>query len=672
MKSVRIQLSAILVLVLVMALAAFSWRTAGRAETVLLPELEAKAATVADSVASLIGRALDLGIPLDRLQGVGPYLDRTVAGNPDIAFAMLRAPDGAVLNAAGALPSGMPPLALGLDRSQATLSVAVRSGPASPAVLTLGLDPAFARKVVSELWIDLAIIMIVTALVALELMHIAFGAGLYGAIEGVETRLDTIARDDLSLHPAVDGGSEFGRLAARIDRRLVELNRRYLALVARLAAQGDALRQAVVDGLRRDFKLGEGSSEAPVSVIAVRAPLFIFMLAEELTRPFLPIYIKDLAAPIPGLSPAMVTSLPMVAFLAVVALSQPILGGVTDRLGRRTSLVVGAALGLAGYIGSAMATDLIMLTLARMISGLGFAAVFVSAQGYVIDNTDLRQRASGMAMFIGAILVAGLCGPPIGGILADRLGIRATFVIAGLVAGASLVLALIAMPRARRGEHTAVPKGPTIRWRDFGPILASPPLACLFFLCALPAKIILVAYCFFLVPLHMQALGAGQAATGRLLMVYPIAMVILVPVFAALASRFNQRAPFVALGGIVAGLSGLSVLISAEEPLVLALMLGLFGIGQAISIAPQSALVGEFGRALAGDISDSSLYGIFRLVERTGNALGPACAGFLLGRYGFTSAVIVIGLGMAFASAVFVAVFAYWRSSRHATAVQAE
>lgn len=672
MKTVRLQLSAILLVVLVLGLAAFSWRTANRAEAVLLPELQAKAATVADSVSSLMGRALDLGIPLSRLQGVGPYLDRTVTTNADIAYVMLRAPDGAMLHAAGDLPQQAPPLAMGLDRAQAALSVPVRNGATGVAVLTVGLDPAFARKVVSELWIDLAIIMIVTALVALELMHIAFGAGLYGAIEGVETRLDTLARDDLSQHAPVDGGSEFGRLAARIDRRLADLHSRYATLVARLAAHGHALQQALGEALRKEFRLGEGSGEAPVSVIAVRAPLFVFMLAEELTRPFLPLYIRDLATPIAGLSPDMVTSLPMVAFLAVVALAQPILGGVTDRFGRRTSLIAGAALGLAGYIGTAMATGLIELTLARMVSALGFAAVFVSAQGFVIDNTNLRQRSSGMAMFIGAILVAGLCGPPIGGILADRLGIRATFVIAGLVAGASLVLALIAMPKPSDDQRRQAPKGPTIRWRDFGPILASPPLASLFFLCALPAKVILVAYCFFLVPLHMQALGAGQAATGRLLMVYPIAMVVLVPIFAALASRLNQRAPFVALGGIVAGLSGLSVLIDAEQPLVLALMLGLFGVGQAISIAPQSALVGEFGRQVSGDISESSLYGIFRLVERTGNALGPACAGLLLGRYGFTATVVIIGVGMALASAVFIAVLAYWRLSGPSTVVRAD
>ena len=43
--------------------------------------------------------------------------------------------------------------------------------------------------------------------------------------------------------------------------------------------------------------------------------------------------------------------------------------------------------------------------------------------------------------------------------------------------------------------------------------------------------LICVAFCFFLVPLQMEALGATQAATGRMLMIYPIVMVLLVAQF---------------------------------------------------------------------------------------------------------------------------------------------
>src|SRR5690606_11733404 len=136
--------------------------------------------------------------------------------------------------------------------------------------------------------------------------------------------------------------------------------------------------------------------------------------------------------------------------------------------------------------------------------------VFVSAQGFVIDSTNIKQRSSGMAMFISAILVAGLCGPPIGGILADRIGIPGTFVVAGMFCVCSLALAYFCMPVV---QAQGSGQGPAISWSDFGAIMSSPPLAALFFLCAMPAKIILVAFCFFLVPLEMQTLGATQSTT---------------------------------------------------------------------------------------------------------------------------------------------------------------
>jgi predicted MFS family arabinose efflux permease len=294
------------------------------------------------------------------------------------------------------------------------------------------------------------------------------------------------------------------------------------------------------------------------------------------------------------------------------------------------------------------------------VSALGFALVFVSAQGFVIDATDVRQRSSGMAMFISAILVAGLCGPPIGGILADRVGIPAAFVIAGLFAAASLLLALLCMPAdGARKLHE-----PAVRWRDFGPILSSPPLAALFFLCAMPAKIILVAFCFFLVPLEMEALGATQAATGRMLMIYPIAMVVLVPLFAALADRHDMRAPFVALGGLIAGLSAFAVMIGGNGTIPIAVMLLGLGIGQAVSIAALSGLVGELGRDLPQGVSENSVYGIFRLIERTGNALGPLIAGALLGLYGFSTTVMMIGGAAAILALSFGAIIGLKRQPR--------
>lgn len=651
MSSLRIRLSAAILAVLVVALLALSFETARQAQSILQPEIERKAATVADSTAGLLRRALDLGIPIDRLEGFDAYLQRLADENADLSYVSLRDAAGARVYGSR-IPAGVTP-----DGTR-EVTVAIAPAGAAPLTLAVGLDPAYARQVVSTLWVDLAIIMFVTAIVALELVYVGFGARLYGAIDGVESRLRSLRRGDMRQHAPVDLDNEFGRLAQSIDGRLDHLHVAYASLRRRVAERGDQLSQQALDLLRGRFGLGERVDGGSARVAAVRAPLFVFMLAEELTRPFLPVYIKTLATPVPGVSQDLLASLPMVAFLVIVAATQPILGGLTERMGRRQSLMIGALFGLAGYVASAFAGDLIGLTMARAVSGVGFALVFVAAQGFVIDSTDMSQRSGGMAMFIGAILVAGLCGPPIGGILADRVGIPGTFVIAGLFAALSLALAYIAMPAA-----AAKKQGPAIRWRDFGTIVSSPLLSALFFLCAMPAKIILVAFCFFLVPLEMQALGASQSATGRMLMIYPIIMVLLVPRFAALADRWNMRAPFVAVGGLVAGASAFVMLGETGEATLVAVMLLGLGLGQAISIAPLSGLVGELGRELPG-VSESSVYGIFRLVERTGNALGPLIAGALLGIYGFSGAVMIIGGAMALCALAFAAIIGIMREGR--------
>lgn len=654
MNSLRFRLSASVLAVLLVALLFLSFQTARRAEALLQPELQRKAATVAGSVSALIDRAVDVGIPVGRLEGLDAYLRRILKSNPDLSFIQVRDANGAALYGASMLA---PDDTAAADPAHTLLVPIVAPGRSD--VLAVGLDPAYARQVVSTLWIDLVIVMFVTALVALELIYVGFGAGLYGAIEGVESRLRTIRCGDLRLHPPVDAGSEFGRFARSLDEKLGRLHEAYAALSKRVCERSDEVARQTLDMLRNRFGLGEGVIAAPAQVVAMRAPLFVFMLAEELTRPFLPVYIRDLAKPVAGLSPEFVISLPMIAFLIVVALAQPLLGGFTERMGRRRSLMAGALFGVLGYCASAFVGDLIGLTLARAVSAVGFAMVFVSAQGFVIDSTDIRQRSSGMAMFISAILVAGLCGPPIGGILADRIGIPGTFVVAGLFCACSLLLAYLCMPVADK----RMGRGPAIRWCDFGAIISSPQLAALFFLCAMPAKIILVAFCFFLVPLQMETLGATQSATGRMLMIYPIAMVLLVPFFASLADRWNMRAQFVALGGLVAGASAFAVLLGADDFMLIGLMLLGLGLGQAISIAPLSGLVGELGRELPAGISESSVYGIFRLVERTGNALGPLVGGILLGAYGFSTAVTIIGGVMAGSALLFFAVIASLRSA---------
>ena len=54
-------------------------------------------------------------------------------------------------------------------------------------------------------------------------------------------------------------------------------------------------------------------------------------------------------------------------------------------------------------------------------------------------------------------------------------------------------------------------------------------------LAAMPAKMILTGVCFYLVPLYIVSIGNTSAMAGRMLMVYAVMMVVIVPL-AALAA----------------------------------------------------------------------------------------------------------------------------------------
>ncbi len=74
--------------------------------------------------------------------------------------------------------------------------------------------------------------------------------------------------------------------------------------------------------------------------------------------------------------------------------------------------------------------------------------MFVSAQGHVIDHSRPQERTAALAVFVRAIMVAGLCGPPIGGVLADRLGDHMAFLGSATLAVLGLLVAALSMPRS--------------------------------------------------------------------------------------------------------------------------------------------------------------------------------------------------------------------------------
>ena len=293
-----------------------------------------------------------------------------------------------------------------------------------------------------------------------------------------------------------------------------------------------------------------------------------------------------------------------------------------------------------GFTGTALAYNLYDLILWRSLCALGYAMVFVAAQGYVLDRTGHQNRAQGFALFIGAIMVATVCGPSIGGILADNIGFRASFGVSALMALVSIfaINRLPAVERSCRASDKPV-RGP--RMREIMALIVNKRFMTLTGLAAVPAKIILTGVCFYLVPLYIVSIGNTSAMAGRMLMVYAVMMVLIVPISATLSDATMRRDRYVSVGLIISGLSGLLLLLS-ESFLVLFGVVFLLGLGQALSIAAQSALVADHCQEEIRIFGSDAVYGVYRLLERLGNALGPLIASVLVIMWGYQGAFIAI------------------------------
>ena len=161
-------------------------------------------------------------------------------------------------------------------------------------------------------------------------------------------------------------------------------------------------------------------------------------------------------------------------------------------------------------------------------------------------------------------------------------------------------------------------------------------------LAAMPAKILLTGVCFYLVPLYVLSLGSSQSVVGRILMVYAVAMVVLSPLAATVATTRERMEWLVGAGLLISGIGGVLLIAGGSVGWVFAAV-ALVGIGQSLSITAQSALVREHCEAEVAAMGEPAVYGVYRLLERLGNAMGPLLAGALVLMFGYRTSFISIG-----------------------------
>src|SRR6266446_10496383 len=128
--------------------------------------------------------------------------------------------------------------------------------------------------------------------------------------------------------------------------------------------------------------------------------------------PLLPFYAEKL-----GASPTEVGWL-IGIYAACQLFSGPLLGRMSDHMGRKPLLLVSQAGTFVGFLITAYAPSLLILFLARVIDG-ATAGNLSLAQAYISDVTEPKDRAKSFGIIGIAFGMGFLIGPAISGYLAQ-------------------------------------------------------------------------------------------------------------------------------------------------------------------------------------------------------------------------------------------------------------
>ena len=419
--------------------------------------------------------------------------------------------------------------------------------------------------------------------------------------------------------------------------------------------------------LHLDHSLSHAEKEAPH--IAARPVMFAFVLSWALPLSFLPLKMRSLGEQLWGLPPELVLALPISAEMGAALLMAVLAGRLADRVGWARPFMIGLALSALGGVGAALAPDSASFILARSVTGLGYGLAWMGLQAFVVQTCPAEKRGQALANLMAGILAGFLVGTAIGGIMAEQFGRNMVLWATGFMVLAPLTIALVTLrPFLRGPTPPSAVHGPDRQdapQAGWAPLLRSPAYMAVLILSVVPFSIAQVGLLYFVVPLHLDRMGAAASDAGRILMVYGIVVILFGPMLSRLIDQSRLKAPIVVAGGLVGGL-GLTLLVAD---------LGLAGIFLAAMFLSLSSTLIEPARAAfvlglpaVQAVGPSSALGMQRAADKLGQMVGPVAIAIMLPSSDMMRRVAALGLGFAAASLLLAAVIMWRRPGNEASA----
>ncbi len=175
--------------------------------------------------------------------------------------------------------------------------------------------------------------------------------------------------------------------------------------------------------------------------------IFVQLVGFGIILPLLPFYGESL-----GASPLTIGFL-YASFSLFQFIFSPILGELSDKIGRRPVLLVSMVGTIISFILLGIANTIFLLFISRIIDGISGGNIS-AAQAYIADITDDENRTYGMGIIAAGFGLGFIFGPSIGGLLA-QFGYHVPALFAALLSFIAFVLTYFFLPESL--DKTRVP-----------------------------------------------------------------------------------------------------------------------------------------------------------------------------------------------------------------------
>ena len=371
------------------------------------------------------------------------------------------------------------------------------------------------------------------------------------------------------------------------------------------------------------------------------AMVFVVFLGFASVIPFLPLYVRELGVTDPEEATlwagVLIGIAPMLAGLLA-----PVWGRLADRYGQKAMSLRALAASIVFLLASAFVRTVPQLLICRVATGL-FGGIGPLGLAMASSSAPREQLGRAVGLVQAAQILSAAIGPVAGGLLADRIGRRATFAVTAGLCAVALGLVLRFYEEAPRDQRAFASPARSLGFLGILRLPGVRALLVVLFLVNFVGRSITP-----ILPAHLERLGvpAGRLASSTGLVISAYAVMAAISA-AALGRATRTRSPRrLLVASVLAGaITVLPMPQAASFPafLVLAILLGLAS-GGALTLCY------TIGGTLVPGEHKTTAFGFFSAAALFGGALSPTVAG-LLARHDLlliysVNAALFLGLGM--------------------------